>query len=74
MVAGSSLLLFDSATVLFWAEEVAREAGIPVEIVPAPPGHPDRCGSALEVARGHLEPLRKRLEAEGIPVTVLPDP
>lgn len=68
------LLLFPSSTVLFWAEEVARETGIPVEIVPAPPGHPDRCGSALEVPGSSLAALRDLLEAEGIPVEVLSDP
>ncbi len=65
-----SLFLFGSATLVFWAEEAAMEEGVPVEVVPAPPGSPDLCGLALQTPAGEAERLRRVLEVEGIPYRV----
>ena len=62
-----ALLLFESATLVFWAEEVAGEGGIPVEVVPAPAGLRDLCGLALQTPFAHLPALKAALQAEGIP-------
>jgi hypothetical protein len=61
------LLLFETATHVMWAEEVAAEAAIPVEVVPAPDGAADSCGIALKTARSHEGALRNLLTEEGIP-------
>lgn len=39
--------VFDTANSALWAEEVAREAGLPVEVVPAPAAAGARCDLAL---------------------------
>ena len=60
------LFLFDSTTHVMWAEEVALEGGVPVEVVPAPKGVPDVCGLALRTAAGHVATLEGILREEGI--------
>ena len=50
-----------------WAEEVAREQGVAVEVVPAPEGVDAKCGMALEVLPESLDNLRSMLDKEGIP-------
>ena len=49
-----------------WAEEVAQEGGVPVEVVPAPKGVPEVCGLALRTSAGHAGILEGLLEEEGI--------
>jgi hypothetical protein len=61
------LLLFETATHVMWAEEVAAESAIPVEVVPAPDGAADSCGIALKTTRNHEEALGSLLREEGIP-------
>ncbi|MGW8265255.1 MAG: DUF3343 domain-containing protein [Longimicrobiales bacterium] len=63
---GPLLFLFDSTTAVMWAEEVAQEGGVPVEIVPAPRDVPDICGLALRTSPGHAGALAGLLEREGI--------
>jgi hypothetical protein len=67
---GPALVLFEAATLLFWAEQVAGERMIPAEVVPAPPGGGDLCGLALRVAPSQLRALESALEDEGIPFLV----
>lgn len=50
-----------------WAEEVARDAGIPAEVVPAPPAARARCNLALEALPDDAERLAGTLAAEGVP-------
>ena len=50
-----------------WAEEVAREQGVAVEVVPAPEGVDAKCGMALEVLPESLDNLQALLSKEGIP-------
>jgi hypothetical protein len=65
--ASSPLFLFESTTRVLWAEEVAGEGGVPVEVVPAPPGVEDICGLALRTLPERAGALASLLEAEGIP-------
>jgi hypothetical protein len=65
--AGSVLFLFQDTTQVLWAEEVAEEEGIPVEIVPAPQEAENLCGLAIETLPDRTEKLRGLLEDEGIP-------
>lgn len=60
------LFLFESATRVMWAEEVAREAGVPVDVVPAPTGTRDVCGLALQTFPQHAGTLERILREEGI--------
>lgn len=63
---GAPLFLFDSTTAMMWAEEVAQEGDVPVEVVPAPKGVPDICGLALRTSPGHAGALERLLGEEGI--------
>ena len=48
------------------AEEVAQEAGIPAEIVPAPPGTRAKCGLALATLEKFVDPLADVLDDAGV--------
>ncbi len=61
------LFLFPTTTHVLWAEEVALEKGLPVEIVPAPPGHQDLCGLALRTYSARVTEVESLLEKEEIP-------
>lgn len=60
------LFLFDSSTHVMWAEEVAQEEGVPVEVVPAPRGLKDVCGLALRTPANNAGALERLLTEEGI--------
>jgi len=64
---GVPVFLFETTTQVMWAEEVAQEEGIPVEVVPAPPGYGDLCGLALRVSTERAPALEALLASEGIP-------
>lgn len=60
-------LVFDSSTAALWAEDVADDADIPVEVVPAPADSAAKCDLALETTPRRLERLEAALQAEGVP-------
>jgi len=60
------LFTFDTTHMALWAEEIAREAGIPAEVVPAPPGAPARCGLAVATLERFVDPLEAVLSREGV--------
>ena len=64
------ILVFDTTHHAMWAEEIAREQGVAVEVVPAPEGIDAKCGMALEVLPDSLESLQTALNKEGIPFTL----
>jgi hypothetical protein len=64
------ILVFDTTHHAMWAEEIAREQGVAVEVVPAPEGVEAKCGMALEVLPESLENLQSLLSKEGIPFTL----
>ena len=64
------VLVFDTTHHAMWAEEIAREQGVPVEVVPAPEGVDAKCGMALEVLPDSFEDLQAALTREGIPFTL----
>jgi hypothetical protein len=66
------ILVFDTTHHAMWAEEVAKEQGVPVEVVPAPEGVDAKCGMALEVLPESLENLQALLSKEGIPFKLYP--
>ncbi|MGQ0561940.1 MAG: DUF3343 domain-containing protein [Gemmatimonadota bacterium] len=63
----NKVIVFDTTHNALWAEEVARERGIAVEVVPAPTGVDAKCGMALEVLTEKFDELRELLAAEGVP-------
>lgn len=65
------ILVFDTTHHAMWAEEVAREQGVAVEVVPAPEGVDAKCGMALEVLPESLDDLQSALSKEGIPFRVM---
>ena len=58
--------VFDTTNAALWAEEVAREAGIPVEVVPAPSESLARCDLALITLAGCSGRLAEALGAAGV--------
>lgn len=61
------ILVFDTTHHAMWAEELAREQGVAVEVIPAPEGVDAKCGMALEVLPESLESLEAVLNREGVP-------
>ena len=61
------ILVFDTTHHAMWAEEIAREQGVAVEVVPAPEGVDAKCGMALEVLPDSLDSFQALLSKEGIP-------
>jgi hypothetical protein len=60
-------LVFDTTTAALWAEEVARDAGVPAEIVPAPADAAAKCDLALETMAGYADALAAALVEQGVP-------
>jgi hypothetical protein len=61
------VFVFDTTHHALWAEEVAQEAGIPAEVIPAPPAARARCNLALETLPEDAARLAATLTVEGVP-------
>lgn len=61
------LFTFGTTHHALWAEEIARESGIPAEVVPAPAEANARCNLALETLPEEIGRLADVLEGEGVP-------
>ena len=68
--SGYSVFTFDTTHHAMWAEDIARDQEIPVEVVPAPPDGGARCGAALRVPVRSGDELAASLRGEGIPYQV----
>jgi hypothetical protein len=64
--AEGCLYLFETTHQAMWAEEVAREEGIPAEVVGAPAEAKAKCGLALRTAGPFCRTLEVAMEAQGI--------
>jgi len=64
---GHPTLVFDSANAALWAEEVANDHAIPVEVVPAPSDADAKCELALITPAPHLAALQGALTSAGVP-------
>ncbi len=64
--AVASLFTFETTHMALWAEDTARERGIPAEVVPAPPEAKAKCGLALRTFPERAEDLAAAMRAEGI--------
>lgn len=58
--------VFETTNAALWAEEVARDAGIPVEVVPAPSHAQAKCDLALITPAGYAPALEEVLAAAGV--------
>jgi len=58
--------VFDSTNAALWAEDVAREAGIPSEVVPAPAGSDAKCDLALLTTADRARDLHAALDSAGV--------
>jgi hypothetical protein len=65
-VPAAPLFTFATTHHALWAEEVARERGIPAEVIPAPPAAQARCNLALETLPEWVERLSAALDGEGV--------
>lgn len=61
------VFVFDTTHHALWAEEVARDRGIPAEVIPAPPAARARCSLALETLPEEVDALAGALAGEGVP-------
>jgi hypothetical protein len=66
----TAVFTFDTTHHALWAEDVARENGIPAEAVPAPAEAHAKCSLALETLRGDVDRLRYALDREGVPFRI----
>ena len=64
--APHSTFVFDTTNAALWAEEVAREAGIPVETVPAPAESDAKCDLALITPAARVPELTAALTEAGV--------
>jgi hypothetical protein len=64
------ILIFDTTHHAMWAEELAKEQGLPVEVIPAPEDVDAKCGMALEVLAEAFDNLQTILQQEGVPFKV----
>jgi hypothetical protein len=62
----TSLFTFETTHMALWAEDTARERGIPAEVVPAPPQAKAKCGLALRTTLARFEELAQALRDEGV--------
>jgi hypothetical protein len=67
VIAGTQTYVFESTNAAFWAEELAREESIPVELVPAPAEADAKCDLAMVTLVRHAPPLEEALGRAGVP-------
>jgi len=60
------LFTFDTTHMALWAEEVAQDAGIPAEVVPAPPESRAKCGLAVATLEKFVTALTTALYDAGV--------
>ena len=62
----SPTFVFDTTNAALWAEEVAKEAGIPVEVVSAPADSDAKCDLALVTLEARADELERALAEAGV--------
>lgn len=66
MSRATRVLVFDTTHHALWAEEVARDMRLGVEVVPAPPASGAGCDLAIEALESDLSALIAGLRERGI--------
>jgi hypothetical protein len=57
---------FKTSNVVMWAEEVASEAGVPIEVVPTKARSDASCGLAIRTSSDWKDRIEALFAAEGI--------
>jgi|GEM_PF-1005788 len=67
MPASSTIVIFTFETThqALWAEDVAREKGVPHEMAPAPPEVDAKCGLSVRTPAGHADGLARPSRRKG---------
>lgn len=73
MTSRTRTFVFESTNAAFWAEDVARDEAIPVELVPAPAGADAKCDLAMVTLAHQAPPLEEALRREGVPFRPWPE-
>lgn len=60
------IFTFETTHQAMWAEEVTQEAGLPVEVAPAPAHVDAKCGLSLRTPTAHAGRVSEALTREGI--------
>ncbi len=60
------IFTFETTHQAMWAEEVTLEAGLPVEVAPAPAHVDAKCGLSLRTPADHADRVSDTLTREGI--------
>ncbi|MBV9773627.1 MAG: DUF3343 domain-containing protein [Gemmatimonadetes bacterium] len=68
------IFTFDTTHHALWAEEVAASAGIPAEVVPAPPEAGARCNLALATFDEEVDRLAGALGGAEVPFRLFAPP
>ena len=66
MSSEGCIYLFETTHQAMWAEDVAREEGIPAEVVGAPADAKAKCGLALRSEGVHCRALELAMTNQGI--------
>lgn len=66
MSSSTSVFTFDTSHHALWAEDVAAERTLPVEVIPAPPESGSKCDLALLTLRTHADAVEGAFTSEGI--------
>lgn len=61
-----AVFTFDTTHMALWAEEIARDEAIPVEVIPAPAGAKALCDLALATRPERVRELETHLERMGV--------
>lgn len=69
--ADTRIFVFDTTHHAMWAEDLARDRKVPVDVVPAPPEVEAKCGLAIRTAADRAAELRDAFDEKGIPYAVL---
>ncbi|HSR43382.1 MAG TPA: DUF3343 domain-containing protein [Longimicrobiales bacterium] len=69
--ADARTFVFDTTHHAMWAEDVAREEKVSVDVVPAPPEVEAKCGLAIRTSAGAAARLKEAFDEKGIPYTIL---
>ncbi len=72
--SGTRTFLFETTHHALWAEDVARESGVPAEVVPAPPEARAKCGLSLQCLGVDGPRLERALTDEGVEFMVFTPP
>jgi hypothetical protein len=73
VTASTRTYVFESTNAAFWAEDLARNEAVPVELVPAPAEADAKCDLAMVTLARHAPTLEEAFRREGVPFRPWPE-